>query len=42
MAVSGLPEPCDTHAGCIARMALQMMKLALEIEVDGQNIVVRY
>ncbi|XP_033632257.1 guanylate cyclase soluble subunit beta-1-like [Asterias rubens] len=40
MAVSGLPEPCDTHAGCIARMALQMMKLALEIEVDGQNIVI--
>ncbi|XP_038056195.1 guanylate cyclase soluble subunit beta-1-like [Patiria miniata] len=40
MAVSGLPEPCDTHASCIASMALQIMEQSGEITVDGEPIVI--
>ncbi|KAK7576740.1 hypothetical protein V9T40_013026 [Parthenolecanium corni] len=39
MAVSGLPEPCQQHARCIARLALDMMDLCKEVIVD--NIPVR-
>ena len=39
MAVSGLPEPCQTHARCIARLALDMMDLVREVQVDGQPVV---
>lgn len=38
MAVSGLPEPCTTHARCIARLALDMMDLSNEIKVDGKPV----
>ncbi|XP_047121448.1 guanylate cyclase soluble subunit beta-1 [Schistocerca piceifrons] len=38
MAVSGLPEPCETHARCIARLALDMMDLSQEVRVDGQPV----
>lgn len=39
MAVSGLPEPCQTHARCIARLALDMMDLGREVQVDGEPVV---
>lgn len=39
MAVSGLPEPCNTHAHCIARLALDMMDLGREVVVDGRPVV---
>jgi len=34
MAVSGLPEPCQEQARCIARLALDMMELAKNVSVD--------
>lgn len=39
MAVSGLPEPCSTHARCIAMLALDMMDLSQEVHVDGKPVV---
>ena len=39
MAVSGLPEPCQTHARCIARLALDMMDRGREVQVDGEPVV---
>lgn len=39
MAVSGLPEPCTTHARDIARLALDMMDLGKEVVVDGEPVV---
>jgi hypothetical protein len=39
MAVSGLPEPCQTHARCIARLALDMMDRVREVQIDGQPVV---
>lgn len=40
MAVSGLPEPCRSHARCIARLALDMMDLAAdEVQIDGEPVV---
>ena len=39
MAVSGLPEPCQTHARCMARLALDMMDLVREVQVDGEPVV---
>ncbi len=42
MAVSGLPEPCDDHARCIARLALNMLDRARELRApDGESIEVR-
>lgn len=41
MAVSGLPEPCATHARCMARVALDMMDLGREVLFDGQPVVSR-
>lgn len=38
MAVSGLPEPCTTHARCMARLALDMMDLGREVVFDGQPV----
>ncbi|XP_017771303.1 PREDICTED: guanylate cyclase soluble subunit beta-1-like [Nicrophorus vespilloides] len=35
MAVSGLPEPCTTHARDMARLALDMMDLGRDVLVDG-------
>ena len=33
MAVSGLPEPCDNHAKCIAHLALDIMELSKTIRL---------
>jgi len=38
MAVSGLPEPCQEQARCIARLALDMMELAMDVSVDGITV----
>lgn len=38
MAVSGLPEPCTSHARCMARLALDMMDLSSEVKVDGTPV----
>lgn len=34
MAVSGLPEPCESHARCIARLALDIMDLSRRIKTE--------
>lgn len=39
MAVSGLPEPCADQALCIARLALDMMDLSMQVAVDGISVV---
>lgn len=39
MAVSGLPNPCEQHARCIARLALDMMDLCKEVIVDNKPVV---
>ncbi|XP_014243473.1 guanylate cyclase soluble subunit beta-1 [Cimex lectularius] len=38
MAVSGLPETCDDHARCIARLALDMMDLVKEVKIDENPV----
>ncbi|KAK9497202.1 hypothetical protein O3M35_004565 [Rhynocoris fuscipes] len=38
MAVSGLPETCEDHARCIARLALDMMDLIKDVQVDGNAV----
>ena len=40
MAVSGLPEPCTTHARDIARLALDMMELREKIIMDDEPVVI--
>lgn len=40
MAVSGLPEPCTTHARDMARLALDMMDMVKEVFVDGEPVVI--
>ncbi|KAG8192153.1 hypothetical protein JTE90_027795 [Oedothorax gibbosus] len=41
MAVSGLPEECDSHAKCIARLALDIMDLSKKvINDDGDPVQV--
>lgn len=42
MAVSGLPEPCEDHVRCIARLALDMMDLSQTVVVDGVPVVSIY
>lgn len=39
MAVSGLPEPCQQHARCMAKLALDMMDLCKEVIVNGNPVV---
>lgn len=39
MAVSGLPEPCTTHARNIGRLALDMMDLGKSVILDGKPVV---
>ena len=41
MAVSGLPEPCTDQARCIARLALDMMELAMDVAIDGVPVVIK-
>ncbi|XP_065159270.1 guanylate cyclase soluble subunit beta-1 [Atheta coriaria] len=38
MAVSGLPEPCTTHARDMARLALDMMDMSRDVFLDGENV----
>lgn len=38
MAVSGLPEPCPTHAKNIAKLALDMMDLGKDVKIDGEPV----
>ena len=40
MAVSGLPEPCQSHARCIARLALDIMDLSRKVKTDDLSGVV--
>ncbi|KAI8046146.1 hypothetical protein M5D96_002346 [Drosophila gunungcola] len=40
MAVSGLPDHCEDHAKCMARVALDMMDMAKNVKM-GSNPVVR-
>lgn len=39
MAVSGLPEPCTTHARDIGRLALDMMDLGKSVTIDDKPVV---
>lgn len=40
MAVSGLPEPCESPAMCIARLALDIMDLSKEVLTEEGDVVV--
>ncbi|KAL8593726.1 hypothetical protein ACOMHN_036270 [Nucella lapillus] len=41
MAVSGLPERCEDHAGCIARLALDLMDIAKKLtDPNGTPITI--
>lgn len=42
MAVSGLPEPCISHAKNIAKLALDMMDLGSSVIFDGSPVVNNY
>lgn len=39
MAVSGLPEPCTTHARDMARLALDMMDKCKSVSIDDMPVV---
>lgn len=39
MAVSGLPETCDNHAKCIARLALDMLDMAKNVKMGSEPVV---
>lgn len=39
MAVSGLPEPCTTHARDIGRLALDMMDRSKSASFDNNPVV---
>jgi hypothetical protein len=41
MAVSGLPDECENHAVCIARLALDMIEMADNVKMGNQPIVSR-
>ncbi|CAG0895669.1 unnamed protein product, partial [Darwinula stevensoni] len=41
MAVSGLPEPCEDHARCIARLALDIMDISSDISVHQRQMELR-
>uniref|UniRef100_A0A8C5VIH4 Guanylate cyclase soluble subunit beta-1 n=1 Tax=Microcebus murinus TaxID=30608 RepID=A0A8C5VIH4_MICMU len=38
MTVSGLPEPCIHHARSICHLALDMMEIAGQVQVDGESV----
>lgn len=42
MAVSGLPEVCDNHAKCIARLALDMMDMCKNVNMGPKPVVSIY
>lgn len=39
MAVSGLPDECENHAVCIARLALDMIEMADNVKMGNDPIV---
>lgn len=39
MAVSGLPDSCENHAKCIARLALDMMDMAKNVKMGTEPVV---
>lgn len=39
MAVSGLPDECENHAACIARLALDMIEMAENVKMGNEPIV---
>lgn len=39
MAVSGLPDECENHAVCIARLALDMIDMAEKVKMGNSPIV---
>lgn len=41
MAVSGLPDECENHAACIARLALDMIERADNVKMGNEPIVSR-
>jgi Adenylate and Guanylate cyclase catalytic domain len=42
MAVSGLPDACENHAACIARLALDMIEMADNVKMGSIPIVSTY
>lgn len=42
MAVSGLPEPCESHARCIARLALDIMDLSKRVRNEDLEGIVNH
>ncbi|EDS45084.1 guanylate cyclase soluble subunit beta-1 [Culex quinquefasciatus] len=38
MAVSGLPDECENHAKCIARLALDMMDMARNVKMGAETM----
>ncbi|XP_058821887.1 guanylate cyclase soluble subunit beta-1 isoform X2 [Topomyia yanbarensis] len=38
MAVSGLPDECENHAKCIARLALDMMDMARNVKMGSESL----
>lgn len=39
MAVSGLPDACENHAKCIAKLALDIMDMAKNVKMNGEPVV---
>lgn len=39
MAVSGLPDHCEDHAKCMARVALDMMDMAQNVKMGSNPVV---
>lgn len=39
MAVSGLPESCETHTKWIAKLALDMIDLAKNVKMGSEPVV---
>jgi len=39
MAVSGLPDHCEDHAKCMARVALDMMDMAKNVKMGSNPVV---
>lgn len=42
MAVSGLPDPCENHAQCIARLSLDMLEMAGNVKMGPNPVVSTY
>ncbi|XP_058064378.1 guanylate cyclase soluble subunit beta-1 [Anopheles bellator] len=38
MAVSGLPDECENHAKCIARLALDMLDMAKNVKMGSESV----